>query len=159
VAGDNGKTSLGQPGFTVAELLVGCAIFGVLAAISVPQFVAFQPQMRLNGASREVFGQLMKARAKAVEENNNYVVSIPGSQSLSILDDNNNNGTADVGETSSTVSIQINYPDVTITKATGHPDPVFLPRGTAQGSTTLTLTNSAGSRTVTVNLTGVVKIS
>jgi Tfp pilus assembly protein FimT len=147
-----------QLGFTIAELLVGCALFGTLAAISVPRFIAFQPQMRLNGATRDVFAQLMRARAKAVEENNNYVVSFPNNHTLSILDDNNNNGTADSGETVTSIDVQLTYADITITKTTGHPDPAFVPRGTAQGNTTLTMTNSAGSRTVSINLTGVVKI-
>jgi Tfp pilus assembly protein FimT len=148
-----------EAGFTVAELLVGCALFGILAAISVPRFIAFQPAMRLNGATRDVFAQLMWARARAVEENNRYVVSLPNNHTLSILDDDNNNGAADVGETLTLIDIQLNYPDAVIAKGAGDPDPVFLPRGTTQGATTLTVTNSAGSRTVTVNITGVVRIN
>ena len=148
-----------QSGFTVAELLVGCALFGILAAISVPRFIAFQPALRLNGATRDVFAQLMWARARAVEENNRYVVSFPDNHTLSILDDNNNNGAADVGETSTVIDVQLSYPDITIAKGGGDPDPVFLPRGTTQGSTTITVTNSAGSRTVSVNITGVVKVN
>jgi prepilin-type N-terminal cleavage/methylation domain-containing protein len=146
-------------GFTLAELLVGCALFGILAAISVPRFIAFQPSLRLNGATRDVFAQLMWARARAVEENNRYVVSLPSNHSLSILDDNNNNGAADTGEPTTVVDIQLEYPDITVTKAVGDPDPVFLPRGTTQGTTTIIVTNSAGSRTVSVNITGVVKIN
>ena len=66
---------------------------------------------------------------------------------------------ADVGDTTTTVDVQLDYPDVTITKGVGQPDPKFLPRGTTQGNTTLTMTNSAGSRTISVNVTGVVKIN
>ncbi|MGH7793340.1 MAG: GspH/FimT family pseudopilin [Candidatus Binatia bacterium] len=146
-------------GFTVAELLVGCALFGILAAISVPRFMAFQPSLRLNGATRDVFAQLMWARGRAVEENNHYIVSFPNNHTLSILDDNNNSGAADGGETSILVDVQLSYPDIIITKGAGDPDPVFLPRGTTQGNTTLTVTNSAGSRTVSVNITGVVKVN
>ncbi len=150
---------LAQVGFTVTELLVGCALFGVVAAISVPRFVAFQPGFRLNGATRDTFAQLMRTRGLAVGENNNYVVSLANNHTLSILDDNNNNGTADAGEAITTVDLQLNYSDVTISKNVGDPNPTFLPRGTTQGNTTLTLTNSAGSRTISVNITGVVKIN
>jgi prepilin-type N-terminal cleavage/methylation domain-containing protein len=146
-------------GFTLAELLVGCALFGILAAISVPRFIAFQPSLRLNGATRDVFAQLMWARARAVEENNRYIVSLPNNHSLSIVDDKNNNGTTDAGETITVIDIQLEYPDITLAKAVGDPDPVFLPRGTTQGATTIIVTNSAGSRTVSVNITGVVKIN
>jgi Tfp pilus assembly protein FimT len=149
----------GNHGFTVAELLVGCVLFGILAAISVPQFIAFQPSFRLNGATRDIFAQLMRARGLAVEENNNYVVSFPNNHTLSIHDDNNNNGSTDTGESATTIDVQLSYSDVTFSKGTGQPDPTFLPRGTTQGNTTITVTNSAGSRTISVNITGVVKIN
>jgi Tfp pilus assembly protein FimT len=152
-------TTIGHAGFTVAELLVGCALFGMVAAISVPRFIASQPGFRLNGATRDAFAQLMRTRGLAVEENNNYVVSLANNHTLLILDDNNNNGTADAGETITTVDLQQNYSDVSISKGVGDPNPTFLPRGTTQGNTTLTLTNSAGSRTISVNITGVVKIN
>src|SRR5581483_529406 len=153
------KALKAKGGFTLAELLVGCSLFGILAAIAVPRFVASQPNFRLNGAAREVFAQLMRVRGLAVEQNNNYVVSLSNNHTLSILDDDNNNGASDAGESTTTVDIQLSYPDVTVTKAAGNPDPTFLPRGTTQGNTTLTVTNSAGSRTISVNITGVVKIN
>ncbi len=148
-----------QRGFTLAELLVGCALFGILSAIAVPRFIASQPGFRLNGATRDVFAQLMRARGLAVEENNNYVVSFPNNHTLSVLDDNDNNGTQNGGEGATTVDVQLSYPDITISKGGGQPDPTFLPRGTTQGNTTITVTNSAGSRTISVNVTGVVKIN
>ena len=145
-------------GFTVAELIVWLGVFGILASIAVPGFVAFQPGFRLNGAAREIFAELMWARAKAVEQSNNFVISFPNNHSLSILDDKNNNGLADAGESTKTVDIQNDYYDATVSKGGGQPDPIFYPRGTAVGNTTLTVTNSSGSRTVTVSATGVVKI-
>jgi Tfp pilus assembly protein FimT len=153
------KTLSTKAGFTVTELLVGCSLFGIVVAIAVPRFIAVQPAFRLNGATREVFAQLMHARGLAVEQNNKYVVSLSSDRTLSILDDDNNNGTPDAGETTTTVDIQSNYPDVTVSKGSGQPDPTFLPKGTAQGNTTLTVTNSAGSRTISVNITGIVKIN
>lgn len=152
----NRKFSLNR-GFTVAELVVSVGIFSILTAVAVPQFVAVQPGMRLNGAARQVLGQLMWARAKAVEQNNNFVVSFPDNHSLTILDDKNNNNVADVGESIKTLDIQTDYYDTTVNKA-GGPDPLFYARGTAGGTTTLTISNSSGTRTITVRSTGVVKI-
>jgi type IV fimbrial biogenesis protein FimT len=148
-----------KSGFTLTELIVACSLFGIMTAIAVPRFVASQPSFRLNGATRQVFAQLMRTRGLAVEQNNNYVVSLSNNHTVLILDDNNNSGTLDAGEGTTTVDIQLDYPDVTISKGSGHPDPTFLPRGTTQGNTTLTVTNSAGSRTISVNVTGVVKIN
>jgi type IV fimbrial biogenesis protein FimT len=148
-----------QSGFTLIELLVGCAIFGILTAIAVPRFVAFQPGFRLNGATREIYAELMRARGLAVEQNNNYLVSIPNNHTLSILDDNDNSGAQNGGEVVTTVDIQLSYADVTFAKGGGQPDPTFLPRGTTLGNTTITVTNSSGSRTISVNVTGVVKIN
>ena len=149
----------GDQGFTIAELIVWLGVFGILASIAVPGFVAFQPGFRLNGAAREIFADLMWARAKAVEQSNNFVVSFPNNHSLLILDDKNNNGLADAGESIKTVDIQNDYYDATVSKGGGQPDPIFYPRGTAVGNTTLTVTNSSGSRTVTVSATGIVKIN
>jgi Tfp pilus assembly protein FimT len=153
------KTVGNKSGFTVTELLVGCSLFGMMVAIAVPRFVASQPAFRLSGATRQVFAQLMRTRGLAVEQNNNYIVSLSNNHTLSILDDNNNNGALDVGESTTTVNIQLDYSDVTISKGTGQPDPTFLPRGTTQGNTTFTVANSAGSRTISVNVTGVIKIN
>ena len=144
--------------FTVAEMIVWLGVFGILGAIAVPEFAAFRPGLRLNGAAREILAQLMWARAKAVEQSNNFVVSLPTNHSLTILDDKNNNGVADAGEAIKTIDLQTDYDNATVVKGGGQPDPVFYPRGTAAGSTELTVSNSSGSRVVTVSVTGVVKI-
>jgi Tfp pilus assembly protein FimT len=149
----------GSGGFTVIELVIGCALFGILAAISVPQFISFQPAFRLNGATRDIFAQMMRARGLAVEQNNNFLVSFPNNHSLLIHDDNNNNGAVDTGESTTTFDVQTYYPDVTFSKGGGQPNPTFLPRGTTQGNTTVTVTNSAGSRTISVSVTGIVRIN
>jgi type IV fimbrial biogenesis protein FimT len=146
-------------GFTLLEMITVMGVMSILFAVAVPKYVALQPGIRLNGAAREILAQLMWARAKSVEQNNNFVVSFPSNHSLSILDDKNNNGAADAGESTKTIDVQTDYYDATLSKGGGQPDPTFYPRGTAGGNTTLTVTNSSGSRTVTVSVTGVVKIN
>jgi type IV fimbrial biogenesis protein FimT len=144
-------------GFTMTELMVSVGIFTILVAIAAPNMVANIPAMRLNGAARQVLGDLMWARAKAVNENNQFVVTFPNNTSYTLLDDDNNNGSANGGEWTKTQNIQTNFTDVTLAKSGG--DPTFSPRGTAAGATTITLTNSSGTRTVTVSITGNVKIN
>ena len=46
-------------GFSLGEILVAVGIFSILAAIAVPQFTAFRPMNRLNGATRQIYGELM----------------------------------------------------------------------------------------------------
>jgi type IV fimbrial biogenesis protein FimT len=135
-------------GFTLAELMVTAGVFAVLVAVAVPNYLAFQPNMRLNGASREVLGKLMWARSKAVEENITYGVNFPTDHTLEIRK---------AGVLIQSVDIQTDYTEVTFSKSGD--DPTFNSRGTAGGATTITITNSSGSKTVTVTATGNVKIS
>ena len=79
-------------------MLVVTGIISILTAIAVPNFVSMRPGLRLNGASREVFGKLMWARAQAVEENITYSVAFTSNHTLQIIRDANANGSADVGE-------------------------------------------------------------
>ena len=153
------KSILGnEKGFTLGELLTVAGVMSIMMAIAVPNYVALKPGMRLNGAAREILGKLMWARAKAVEQNNQWVVTFPTNHTVTLLDDKNNNGTADAGETTQTFDIQTDYSGVTFTKSGN--DPIFTSRGTTTtGSTTLTITNSSGSKTVTVTASGNVKIN
>ena len=144
-------------GFTLGELMATVAVIGIVCSIGIPSYLSVQPAMRLNGAAREVLGKLRWARSKAVEQNNSYIVTFPNSYSLTILDDKNANGTADAGEWTDTINIQTDYSDVTLSKSGD--DPTFNARGTAGGSTTITITNASGSKTVDVTATGNVKIN
>jgi type IV fimbrial biogenesis protein FimT len=146
-------------GFSLAELLTVTAIIGIVTAVAMPSFLAMQPSMRLNGASREIFGKLMWARAQAVEENITYTVTFPTNHSMTIIRDANANGVADAGETTESVDIQSDYPDCTFNITNGDATPNFLGRGTTNGDTVITISNTAGSRVVTVTLTGNIKIS
>ncbi len=144
----------GKRGFTLVEMVIVIALLAIIAAIAAPHFQTYMAQRRLNGAARLVMTDLMDARMKAVSENNQFKVFFLDTHQYKVLDDENNNGTEDTGETSVTKDIQSNYPGVTLS-ASAHP--IFYPRGTAWG-TTVTLTNTSGSKSVSVSTAGRVKI-
>jgi type IV fimbrial biogenesis protein FimT len=143
-------------GFSVAEMMATMGVFAVLMAVAVPSFLAFRPSMQLNGASREMLGKLMWARSKAVEQNSTYIVTFPSNHELQIFNDTNNNSTLDAGEWTQTIDLQTDYADVTFSQSGA--TPTFNSRGTSAGTTTITLNNESGSKTVTVTPTGSVKI-
>ena len=133
-------------GFSLAELLIAVIVFAGLAAIAVPQFVSFRPKNRLNGAARQVYSELMWARSKAVTDNTAYVVTFPTSATMQIA-----------GSVTKTVNIQTEYSDVTLSSSAS--TITFSSRGTTDVAPTITLTNSGGTRTVTVRITGTASIS
>jgi type IV fimbrial biogenesis protein FimT len=135
-------------GFTLAEMMAVGGVLAILMAVAIPNYLAFQPNMRLNGATREVLGKLMWARSKAVEENVTYDVTFPTDHTLEIRK---------AGVLIQTVDIQTDYAGVTFSKSGD--DPAFNSRGTAGAATTITITSSSGSKIVTVTATGNVKIN
>ncbi len=142
-------------GFTLVEMMIVIAVMAILAAIAAPNFTSYMAHRRLNGAARQVMTDLMEARMRAVSQNNRFkVFFLDDHHRYKVLDDANNNNTEDSGETSTTKDIRNEYYDVTFSATA---DPIFYPRGTAYG-TTVTLTNSSGSKRVSVATAGRVKI-
>ena len=149
-----------QSGFTLIEMMIVIGLLSVLAGIAVPNFLSYLPKHRLNGAARQVMGDLMRARMQAVSQNNEFKVFFDLSSNnheYKILDDDNNDGNIDVDEWIQIKDIQSEYFDVTFSNVTA--DPIFHPRGTASGAT-ITLSNPAVSTDVNVAIamTGRVKI-
>ncbi|HNP30810.1 MAG TPA: GspH/FimT family protein [Nitrospirales bacterium] len=113
------------------------------------------PQWRLNGAARQVVSDLLAAKMKAVVEKNRQRIIFQDGHRYVVLDDDNNNGKSDPGEQLETRDIQENYRDVMMTASN---NPSFLPRGTASSLASITLSNTAGKRIITVSITGRVKV-
>ena len=142
-------------GYTLIELLVVLSIVAIVAGLGGGWLSSQVPAYRLNGAARLIRSDLLAARMQAVSQGNEFRILFDQPFQYTILDDDNNNGKQDVGEPVVSQDLRNEYHGVTF-DATN--DPIFHPRGIASNLATITLSNSAGEKSVTVSMTGRVRI-
>jgi type IV fimbrial biogenesis protein FimT len=139
------KTSHSTTGFTLYEVIVVTVIIAVISAISIQNYISWIPGIRLNGAARQVMGDLIAAKMASVKENVNVVVSCVNSHSYSIT----------VGSgTPNAKDLLRDYPGTTL-KFTSV---IFSSRGTTSPRT-IELQNSSGIKRITIAITGRVKMN
>lgn len=142
-------------GFSAAELMVVCAILGILAAVSVPFFIRYYQSAALKAATEEIAALLNQGRQVAIKENQPVCVqTAAGSLRLRV---NGCSGTTWVGPgTDSSGNLKIPTGFTLATTA----DPVFSYLGAAAPAATITVTNTKDGRTlhVTVSASGRVTI-
>jgi len=142
-------------GFSLIEMIIAVAILAVLSGAAVTVYVGMKPSISLSGATRQIMGDFMWARMRAVSQNNEFKIFFLDDHRYQILDDDNNNGNIDSSELTVTKDIQDEYYDVTFTSTD---NPIFQPRGNAAPTSTITITNSIMTKTVIIAITGRVKI-
>jgi prepilin-type N-terminal cleavage/methylation domain-containing protein len=141
-----------QHGFTLTELAIGMAIISVLAVVAIPNVQLLMMEYRLNGAARQVMGDLTASRMKAVSQHHKFKIFLTDSQEYKICDDANGDGSVDNCERSARIQdLQANYSGVSVSAAS---DPVFDSTGIASENTTITLTNPNGEKNISVHITG-----
>lgn len=145
-----------QKGFTIIEIVIVMVVITILAAVSIPVYIGMKPVIRLSGATRQMMEDLMWARMQAINQNNEFRIIYDNNHQYCILDDDNNNGVINAGESLITKDIHNQYDDV-IYSSSNINDLIFYPRGNAANLTTLTLCNKSGTKAVSVAITGRVK--
>jgi type IV fimbrial biogenesis protein FimT len=154
---NSSKVEMGKKaGFTLVEVMIVIAVFAIMAAVAIPAFMSLLPGMRLNGATRQVAGDLMAARMNAVKVNKDtQVIFDDDNDKYQVWYDEDGDGNKDL---ITEKYIQTNYHDVTVSS---NNNPIFHPRGTATNLPTITLlsTSGAGSKRITISIAGRVKIN
>jgi type IV fimbrial biogenesis protein FimT len=111
-----------QKGFSLLELIVVVGIVAVVTGILLPVYFSMKPTIRVNGAARQIQGDFMWARMRAVSENNDYVIIFGSAgpdlsnDTYYIYDDDNGDfddpAITDTNELVKTVVISDEYKDV-----------------------------------------------
>ena len=55
-------------GFTLIELMVSTAIFAIIAAIAIGNFLSSRPQRQLQSAARQLYADVQKGKLTAIKE-------------------------------------------------------------------------------------------
>ena len=135
-------------GFTVLELMIVMAIFGLLAAVMTPSFLEWRDRTKVSGDATQLRAAFESAKLRAIKHNTNVVVTFPDTTSYQAFIDTNDNAVRDADE--DLIFDRTLSPGVTITVNTfvGN-DMAFNSRGMANGPNstgTITMTSPGGER-------------
>jgi prepilin-type N-terminal cleavage/methylation domain-containing protein len=141
-------------GFTAVETVLALAIAGTFSAIAVPPCAKMIAHSRLNGATRRMAADMMKARAQAVAKNTAIKVSYVDEHTYTVAVDIDGDGTVEPNEVVLTRDLSQSHEGVTLSDF-GHT--TFGPRGTATGAT-VTVSGGDEQKVIVVNVVGRVKV-
>lgn len=80
-----GPPFLSDRGFTLLEILAAIGIISILAAVALSDWGSLFSSYRLNAAGRQLYGDLQRARMRAVMENTTFkVVSSAGNSNYTL---------------------------------------------------------------------------
>jgi len=146
-------------GFTLLEMMIVVAIMGILSAIAVPNLKTYMAQRRLNGAVRQVFGDLMAARQRAITENRSIGVEFTSDHVYRIFADTDNDGIRDSDE--AILQTRDIYPDYSGVWIDGQSRLVaFYPNGAGRNPViNFGLSGQATSKNISVSTAGRIKIN
>ena len=132
-------------GFTLVELMVGCMIMGIVAAVAAPGFSGLIRNYKLSNATRMVWLDLHKAKMMAIKQGQTMRVDF-STTSYTIT-------RVDTGKVVFTRDLSSDYAGITL--KTGTTTPIsFGNTGTANAGTVIIQRGTASSKTFTIAVTG-----
>jgi Tfp pilus assembly protein FimT len=140
--------SLGCAGYSVTELVVVCAVIGLMAVMTIPFFVTYYQAAAARAGSQQVVVLLNQARGLAIKENDNICVQLPSATQMRMRL-TGCGGAIWVGPGTDAAGLMA-LPQGFTLAAPG--DVVFNYLGAALPATTFTLTNSTTGATTTISV-------
>jgi prepilin-type N-terminal cleavage/methylation domain-containing protein len=141
--------SVEEKGFTLAEMLVTSSVLGILLAAAAVGLGTLAPQFDLDNAAQKVAMALNQGRVQAITTGHTMVVAFntndEGAVAFTITDD----------VYDEIIATDIFPPHITVS---ADRNPTFTPLGTVTAPVTVTVSNSHGSRDISVGLIGEVQI-
>ena len=156
--------SMSQAGFSLIELMVGVIITTIMLGVSIPAMVRYMTDHKTLGYAENLASDLRLCRQRALSQSNQFLFSWDSANKrYTLIDDANNNGVADNGET--TIGPKTAPDGVTLTNGpsnafTSLSPIIFLATGAANQGGQLRISDTHGiTRDITVvRATGMVKI-
>lgn len=145
----------GERGFSLVETIIVVSLIAIISGFSITTLNSFLPRFRLSSAAREVLTDLMNARMQAVSKKHKMLITFPSTYQYTIIEDRDNNEALTSGEPSRTYDLHSSFGDVIVASPSSI---IFKPLGTAAAGAAITVSSSAGTKTVLVSLGGRVKI-
>ena len=137
-------------GFTLVELMVGCMIMGIVAAVAAPGFSGLIRNYKLSNAARMVWLDLNKAKMMAIKQGLTMRVDFDSSGTFyDIYRVNQDNTTTKVF----TRNLTADYAGITLSSRTTTPIS-FGNTGTANAGTVILQRDSSHSKVFTIATTG-----
>jgi len=139
--------TLGQAGYSLTELIVVIAIFGVVALATIPNLVSFQRAAATRAGSQELVNIVNRARWLAISQRT-MVCLVTTSYRVQLKTGGcaGTNWAGPGADSSGTFGLQNGM------RVTTNPQVVFSPLGTAITTGSFTVENTADSSTMTVTV-------